>query len=64
MSEKLLSYRAFAERLGVAPVTVRKWAALRMISTVKLGKRAVRIKESELVRLIERGTTLALENHR
>jgi excisionase family DNA binding protein len=48
----------FAERLRIKPVTVRAWAARRIIASVKLG-RCLRIPVSEATRLIELGFTPA-----
>jgi len=56
---KLLTLEQAAERLGLKPVTVRMWASARKISRVKLG-RAVRIPESEIAKIIERGLIPAL----
>ncbi|HEY6343229.1 MAG TPA: helix-turn-helix domain-containing protein [Bryobacteraceae bacterium] len=56
---KLLDIPTTAERLGVKPSTVRFWIWQRKIEFVKVG-RAVRIPESEIERIIERGTIPAL----
>jgi excisionase family DNA binding protein len=48
-----------AERLGLKPGTIRLWLAQRKIGSVKVGDRAVRIHESEIEKLIERGYTPA-----
>jgi excisionase family DNA binding protein len=58
--EKLLSGAQVAELLGLKPVTIRQWIAKRKITAIKIGDRAVRIPESEVQRLIDRGTTPAL----
>jgi len=60
MAEKLLTISQAAERLGLAPVTVRTWIGARKLGIVRLG-RAIRISERELERLVERGTQPALE---
>jgi excisionase family DNA binding protein len=57
--EVLLTLEQAAERLGLKPVTVRMWASARKIARVKLG-RAVRIPESEIAKIIERGLIPAL----
>jgi len=57
--EELLSIASAASRLGLAPITVRQWAARRRISRVKLGRRTL-IPVSEIERLIEAGTIPAL----
>jgi excisionase family DNA binding protein len=45
--------------LGLAPITVRQWAARRRIARVKLGRRTL-IPVSEIDRLIEAGMIPAL----
>ena len=57
--EKLLTLEQAAERLGLRPVTVRMWASARKIGRVKIG-RAVRIPETEVTKIIERGLIPAL----
>ena len=56
---KLLTLEQAAERLGLKPVTLRMWASARKIARVKIG-RAVRVPESEIARIIERGLIPAL----
>jgi len=56
---KLLTLEQAAERLGLKPVTVRMWASARKIARVKIG-RAVRIPESEITKIVERGLIPAL----
>ena len=56
---KLLTLEQAAERLGLRPVTLRMWASARKIARVKIG-RAVRVPESEIARIIERGLIPAL----
>jgi excisionase family DNA binding protein len=53
--DKLLTGAQVAEMLGLKPVTIRQWIAKRKIASVKVGDRAVRIQESEVAKLIERG---------
>jgi len=50
----LLTVVEAAQRWSIKPVTVRAWAARRRIASVKLG-RSLRIPETEIERLIERG---------
>lgn len=57
--KKLLSIEATSAALGLAPVTVRMWAAARKIASVKLGRRRL-ILSSEIDRLIERNLIPAL----
>jgi excisionase family DNA binding protein len=52
--ERLLTLEQAAERLGMKPVTLRMWASARKIARVKIN-RAVRIPESEITKIIERG---------
>ena len=52
---KLLTVQQVAERLNLKPVTVRFWIARRELSAIHLGKRALRIPESEIEKLVERG---------
>ena len=41
MAEKLLDYDAMAQELGIAPRTLRTWAAKRKVPTLRLGHRTV-----------------------
>jgi excisionase family DNA binding protein len=59
-SEKLLTGAQVAEMLSLKPVTIRQWIAKRKLASVKVGDRAIRIPESEVTRLIERGFVPAL----
>jgi excisionase family DNA binding protein len=52
MKDKLLRIREVAVRLDVQESTVRKWVFLRKIGSVRINGRAVRIRESELRRLL------------
>ncbi len=56
---RVLTIDQAAERLAVAPVTIRAWCARRQIASVKLG-RARRIPESEIRRLLVEGYTPAI----
>ncbi len=47
MSEKLLRVTEAAERLAVAPATVRKWLWLGRLTGVHVG-RALRLRESDV----------------
>jgi excisionase family DNA binding protein len=58
-SDALLTLEEAARRLGLKPVTLRMWASGRKIARVKIG-RAVRIPESEIAKIIERGLIPAL----
>jgi len=59
MDEVLLTLDQAAARLGMRPVTLRMWASARKIARVKIG-RVVRIPESEIAKIIERGLIPAL----
>ena len=52
---KLLRLDEFAERLGIKPSTARSWAFARRISKVRVGRRAIRIPESEIQRIVREG---------
>ena len=47
MAEKLLTIPEAAERLALAPATLRRWIYQRRLGVVRLG-RAVRLKEAEV----------------
>jgi excisionase family DNA binding protein len=53
---QMLTVPQAAERLGLKQSTIRAWMLRRRIEFVRLGKRAVRISQAELERLIAEGT--------
>ncbi len=53
--DQLLTVEEFADELRVTRACVRKWILTRKVSVVKIG-RLVRLKSSELRRLIEEGS--------
>jgi excisionase family DNA binding protein len=55
MSEKLLTVLEVAERLALKPATIRRMILTRRIETVRPSVRAVRVPESAVRRIIERG---------
>ena len=57
MAEKLLTIPEAAERLALAPATLRKWLYLRRLPCVRLG-RAVRLRESDVEAIVRAGFTL------
>jgi excisionase family DNA binding protein len=57
--EKLLRVTEVAQRLGLQVSTIRRWLLLHRIEAVHIGDRAVRIKESEVDRIILQGTVPA-----
>jgi excisionase family DNA binding protein len=61
MSENLYSVSETAKKLGVRESTVRNWIMFRQITYVKLGAE-VRIAESEIQRLIAKGTVRRLSD--
>jgi excisionase family DNA binding protein len=61
MPEKLNTVKQSANQLGLSDRTLWAWIYERRLEVVRLG-RAVRIKQSSLDRLIERGTTPAKGN--
>jgi excisionase family DNA binding protein len=58
--DRLLKVSEVAQRLGLQVCTIRRWLLLRRIESIHVG-RAVRIRESEVRRLILQGTTPARE---
>jgi excisionase family DNA binding protein len=60
-SEKLLKPEEFAERLGIKPSTVRAWLLARRITKIRVGRRAIRIPEGEVERIIVEGLIPARE---
>ena len=59
--ERLLRVAEVAQRLGLQVSTIRRWLLLHRIEAVHLGDRAVRIKESEVDRIVLQGTVPARE---
>ena len=53
--QKLLTVKEAAEQLGLKPCTIRKWVLQRELSYVRVGKRAIRISEREVERVISSG---------
>ena len=47
MTEQLLTIPQAADRLALAPTTLRKWLRLRKLNCVRIG-RAVRLRESDI----------------
>jgi excisionase family DNA binding protein len=61
--QRRLNVTDAADYLGVRPATIRQWVWRRQIDTVRIG-RCVRIPQEALDRIIERGTTPAVEEAR
>jgi excisionase family DNA binding protein len=62
--KKLLKVSEAAEMLAVKESTLRAWILSRRITLVRVGRRAIRIPASEIVRIIEQGTVPAREERR
>lgn len=62
--EILLRPDEFAQRLGIKLSTVRAWLLARRISKVRVGRRAIRVPESEVERIIHEGFIPAREQPR
>ncbi len=57
MSKVILrSINEVSEQLGLAAVTLRLWIAQGRVGYVRLGRRAIRIPETEVQRIIDAGT--------
>ena len=54
VGSELMTVREAAEALSLAPPTIRAWVAQRWLGHVRLG-RAIRIKVSEVKRVLEAG---------
>jgi excisionase family DNA binding protein len=59
MSETARTVRQAAEALGLSAATIRAWIRQRRIGYLRLG-RAVRIPESEIRRIVDRGMVPAI----
>jgi excisionase family DNA binding protein len=55
IASRLLRVPEFAERLGIKSSTARAWLLARRISKARVGRRAIRIPESEVERIISEG---------
>jgi excisionase family DNA binding protein len=60
----LLRVEEAAELLAVKPSTIRAWLLHRKIGKVRVGARAVRIRASEIERIISQGNIPAIEGRR
>ena len=59
--EKLLTVQQAAEQLGLREATIRKMIFQRRIDTVRPSVRAVRVPESAIKKILERGFRPAVE---
>jgi excisionase family DNA binding protein len=64
VTDRLLRVDEAADVLGVKPATLYQWAYQRRIPVVKLMGRALRFRESDLVKLIEKGVRYPLGHPR
>ncbi|QOJ35221.1 MAG: helix-turn-helix domain-containing protein [Nitrospira sp.] len=62
LDERLLTVGEAAARLGLKPATIRRMILNRRVETVRPSLRAVRIPESAVRRIIERGFRPAVIN--
>jgi excisionase family DNA binding protein len=56
-NEKVLSRAEAADLIGVSPWTIRRWEKLGKLHSIKLSPITVRIKRSEILALIEAGSS-------
>jgi excisionase family DNA binding protein len=63
-AQQLLTAAQVAERLAIKESTIRAWLLARRLARVRVGRRAVRIPESEVERIIAEGTIHAREVRR
>ena len=59
--EKILTVPEAADRLRLKPSTIRKWLFERRLAYVRVGRKAVRIRESDLEKLLRENYTPALK---
>lgn len=59
---QLLTVAQVAERLAVKESTIRAWLLARRLSRVRIGRRAVKVRLSEVERVIAEGTLPARIN--
>ena len=52
---RLLRVEEFAAALSVKPSAIRRWLLERRVSSVKVGRKLIRIPASEIDRLVEAG---------
>jgi excisionase family DNA binding protein len=60
----MLTVAQAAQRLGIKEGTLRLWLAQRRLTYCRLGRRAIRLDESEVSRLIREGTIPACKSER
>lgn len=61
-SKPMLTVAEAAHELGLKPSAVRAWLLKREIEFVRVGKRAVRIRSSEVERIIQEGKIPATQD--
>ena len=62
MNDRLLTTREVADRLGLAPETVLRWARRGRLSAVYLSSRAVRFREDDLDGWLEQRTSFIVDD--
>ena len=62
--EKLLNLSEAAEMTGVSGFTLRRWAKLGRVGVVRLSKRAIRFRSSDLEALVKEHLSPARESAR
>jgi excisionase family DNA binding protein len=53
--ERLLRVDEFAKRLEIKDSTARAWLLARRVAKVRVGRRSIRVPESEVARIIREG---------
>ncbi len=53
--ERLLRVQEFAKRLEIKDSTARAWLLARRVAKVRVGRRSIRVPESEVARIIREG---------
>ena len=59
--ERLLNLKEASMLTGVSPFTLRRWGKLRKVATVRLSKRAIRFRQSDLDDLVRAHVSPAKE---
>ncbi len=51
--ERLRGLKESAERVGISPFTLRRWARLGRVASVRLSKKAIRFRDADIDQLIK-----------
>lgn len=62
--ERLINLKDAAELAGVSPFTLRRWAKLGRVASVRLSPRAIRFRESDLAAMVRANVQPARDNGR